>query len=411
MKRILTPLLIATLAMPAWAQKAKQQQPAPQQLIQQYRFAEAVTALQTEIATAKRRRKPTEELEELQARAQRLQVMLEGTQQITFVDSVVADKKRLLESLHLGSESGTLTYYSRAFGKSDTLGCTVYQSQLANLTLFAKPTDGRPMLHSSALEGGSWSEPAMLRGLDETDECQNFPFMLSDGATLYYGAVNPEGMGGYDIYFSRYDNEEGVFRNPENAGMPFNSLDNDYMLCIDDFNNLGYLVTDRRQPQGKVCIYTFIPPTVRVNYADMGTEGAQLRNLAAISSIAATQTDKQAVAEARQRIAGMSAEKEGERSHDFTFVVNDARVYHFASDFKDKEARRLIAQWQKDKAELENTGLLLEAARQTYSTVKADRRTAMRQQILTMETAYEQGTNALHELEKEIRNHESKKLK
>lgn len=411
MRILFIQLFLAMLTVPGMAQKqkAKLVSLTPQQLMQQYRFEEAADMLDKDITTAKRRRKPIGDMELQQAYAKRMAVVLEGTQEVTFVDSVVVDKAAMLQSIQLSVESGTVTTYNRAFGKADTLGCTVYQSQLGNLTLFAQPADGKPMLYSSTLVGGVWSEPLPLHGLSSEDVCQNFPFMLSDGVTLYYGAINPEGLGGYDIYFSRFDNEERVFRTPENAGMPFNSPANDYMLCIDDFNNIGYLVTDRRQPAGKVCIYSFIPPKVRVNLADTGIDKEELRKLASLSSVKATQRDMQAARDAKARITALSMANKSAKMHDFTFIVDDAHIYHYASDFKNSEARKRIAQWQKQHADIENTILQLEAARTTYSTANVQKRTALRPQILTLEATYEQSLAAIHALEKTIRTLETKR--
>ena len=86
---------------------------------------------------------------------------------------------------------------------------------------------------------------------------------MADGVTLYFAAQGVNSMGGYDIFMSTFDLDKGVFYSPENIGLPFNSTANDYLLAIDDINHLGWLVTDRRQPEDKVCIYTFVPTASR----------------------------------------------------------------------------------------------------------------------------------------------------
>ena len=56
-------------------------------------------------------------------------------------------------------------------------------------------------------------------------------------------------------------------------GFPFNSYANDYMLVIDETCNVGWFASDRYQPEGKVCIYTFIPNESRNPYDYENTEG------------------------------------------------------------------------------------------------------------------------------------------
>lgn len=43
------------------------------------------------------------------------------------------------------------------------------------------------------------------------------------------------------------------------------------MYVIDEFNNLGWFASDRYQPEGKVCVYVFIPASSKqvYNYESM----------------------------------------------------------------------------------------------------------------------------------------------
>ena len=73
-------------------------------------------------------------------------------------------------------------------------------------------------------------------------------------------------LGGYDIFVTRYNTNTDTYLVPENVGMPFNSPYNDYMYVIDEYNNLGWFASDRFQPEGKVCIYVFIPNNSKQTY-------------------------------------------------------------------------------------------------------------------------------------------------
>ena len=39
----------------------------------------------------------------------------------------------------------------------------------------------------------------------------NYPFMTSDGETFFFAAKADDGLGGYDIFMTRYDPDEGKF--------------------------------------------------------------------------------------------------------------------------------------------------------------------------------------------------------
>ena len=38
------------------------------------------------------------------------------------------------------------------------------------------------------------------------------------------------------------------------------------MYAIDDYNNLGWFASDRYQPEGKVCVYVFVPNESKTTY-------------------------------------------------------------------------------------------------------------------------------------------------
>ena len=142
--------------------------------------------------------------------------MLEATQQIVFVDSIVVSKQDFLQFYKLTSEAGTIAAYNKFFNSEDQPYSTVYVNQLGNKCWYAN--SGR--LYTSDLLGTQWSEPAPLEGLGRFQRT-NYPYMLSDGLTLYFAAISSEGLGGLDIYVSRYDSEQSFLPAvPADEGFP-----------------------------------------------------------------------------------------------------------------------------------------------------------------------------------------------
>ncbi len=85
---------------------------------------------------------------------------------------------------------------------------------------------------------------------------ENAPFILSDGYTLLFSRKSEiEGLGGYDLYYARYNSEDESFYKPKLIGFPFNSPANDYCLIYDDIKGLTYLLSDRYCPNQYVCLY------------------------------------------------------------------------------------------------------------------------------------------------------------
>ena len=339
-----------------------------------------------------KKKKPTpEELAE-QAREEKLQLARLSTAQITFVDSVVVSADELF--LHL----------NQAAQETGTVSADGFVSQIGNRHILSqRAADGRMRLFEQDLIGSEWTTETQLKGLPDSDLQQRFPFMLSDGITLYYAAENEDGLGGLDIYMTRYDADDSRYLTPENIGMPFNSEANDYLYIVDDFNQLGTFVTDRGQDSGMVCIYTFIPPVSRTvyNVDEIGEE--RLRNLSCINSIRDTWTDRNAVAEALKRIQNLQEGEKQAYKKDFEFIVNGRLTYTTLAHFKDPNARRMAEQWLKNKAKLENDSKILASMREQYAKATASEKNTLATRILALEADVEQATNDLHTQEKEIR--------
>ena len=378
--------------------------------MEQYEFEEAEIQLKKNITMLKKKRQSTEQAEQMLKEIERLKRMLLATEKVTFIDSFVVNKINFLEHIKLSTESGTLDTYTHFFGRRDTMDCTVFRSELGNKIFFSQIDEkGYQRLFTSDLIGDKWNTPVAIKGLNE-DDSQNYPFLMSDGMTLYYAAEGEESLGGYDIFVSRFNTDEGKFLRPENIGMPFNSPANDYMFAIDEINNLGWFVTDRNQPEDKVCIYVFIPTDTREIYNTADT--IEVRRAARISSISDTWKKTELVESARIRLeSALNTEKETIKPKDFDFVINNQITYTLTTDFKSPEAKRIIAGWKENTSLLKQLHNQLQELRNEYASGNASRKNQLKQQILTLEQNYENLIKNTKDQEKKIRNAEISFLK
>ncbi|MBQ7444168.1 MAG: hypothetical protein IJS59_09980 [Bacteroidaceae bacterium] len=372
-----------------------------------YDFTRAEELLTKEIATLKRRRQPTEQLEQQLHTAQQGIIKLRATECIAIIDSVICNKEEALRAIRLSAESGRIDTYASTYHTADALGATIYENELANKRYLAVPSadgTGLRLAYSDKL-GTEWATPTPLTGLNTDDLNQNYPFLLADGVTLYYAATGPESLGGYDIFITRADGEDGSFLAPENIGFPYNSLANDYLLAIDELNQLGWFVTDRLQPQGKVCVYTFIPNDTRQLYPD-DTEQTTLRDRARITAIRDTWDGN--TQEAIKRLQELRSGKT-DAAHtkpDFVFPIDDKQTYTSIDDFKSATARKNMQTWLQLNETTDTDATMLERLREKYATAKADERQAVAAAIRRIEASHYLHIEELKQLAKDIRNAE-----
>ena len=333
--------------------------------------------------------------------------MLSATQDIVFIDSTVVDKADFLNAYKMTPEAGTVSQYNKFFNTQEQPYSTVYVNQMGNKCWYS--VNGG--LYTSDMLNKQWSEPQPLEGLGHFQRT-NYPFMLTDGLTLYFAAITDEGLGELDIYVSRYDSEAGKFLLSENLGLPFNSDANDYMYAVDEFNEIGYFATDRRQPEGKVCIYTFIPNQKRVVLNDEQISEEEMRRRAKLTSIADTWGDGKARQEALQRLTSLSTiVAKPKKKGDFTFVINDDITYSSSNDFRDPDNHDRMNELNEMRKQYDSLTAELEKQRNYYHKANSIEKNILQVQILSNERKYQQLTEGMRELEKQIRNSEIKRLK
>ena len=338
----------------------------------------------------------------------RITEMRELTQQIIFFDSVVVEKNHFLSAIRLHPESGRLSSFNDFFRVQGTPDGYVYLNEMGNKCYFSDVSDdGGLRLFTSDKLGSEWSSPTPLKGINEGISEANYPFMMADGTTFYFAAKGEESIGGYDIFMTRYDAEDGRFFKPENIGMPFNSEANDYMYAIDETNNIGYFVTDRRQPEDKVCVYMFSPPTTRRNYNVESLSDEQLRGYADISRIADTWGNGKERKLALERLNSLQETGREENKPEMTFVINDQTTYTSVSQFRHPDSKGLYAELQEAKRQLEDTQVLLEKSRNYFAKASADDKQTLRPEILDAEKKLERLIADTKSLEKRIRNAEN----
>ena len=342
----------------------------------------------------------------------RITNMREMTQRVIIIDSIVVDKNQALAQIRLSSETGRLMSSEQLFQQASQ--SPLFLNEMGNKAFFSQPDDSlRQQLFTSDKIGDEWSAPVPLKGISEGLNETSYPFMMADGFTFYFAGKGEESIGGYDIFMTRYDARSGQFLKPENIGMPFNSEANDYLYTIDEFTNIGYFVSDRRQPEGKVCVYIFIPTETRSTYDASQFSEDQIRSYADILRIADTWgkgSERQAALARLKSLATQSAATKNiylqSSSINTKIVISDALTYSSARDFRSSEAAALYGQLIKVRQQFADLNYQLEKSRDYYNKADSSERQTLRQEILNGENETSRLINAIHELEKQIRQKE-----
>ncbi|BCS86450.1 hypothetical protein prwr041_23430 [Prevotella herbatica] len=333
--------------------------------------------------------------------------LMPATAKIMFIDSTVVSKNDFLSHIPLNKESGRLEYSNKFFDKKTSNNNTVYINGFGNRAIFADGDSAQTGIYTADKLGDKWTTPTSINSIDKNYEMPLYPFLQSDGVTLFFAAKGKNSIGGYDIFMTRYNSDKNSFFPPENYGLPFNSTANDYLLAIDDFDQLGWLVTDRNQPEGKVCIYTFVPTKERLNFTSDNLNEKQLNRMATIHSISETwKFGDRNVALARQKAMINRNNAAAKNNGDINFVINDNTTYHSISEFSTSNRQKYSKLIQMI-SEQEQDAHQLDLMRDKYAISNANAKKSLYDKIIKAEKSNEQLCDEISKLEKEIRNNEN----
>lgn len=384
-------------------------------LSQNYQFEEAANTLETYIKELTRRRRDTAEAEKQLDLCRSQWRMLKGVEKVCVIDSVVVDKTKFLEAYRISPESGSLATYNDYFKESGQPQGVVFETELKNKLYFSRmDADSTLSIYTCNKLIDRWSDATTLPQNINGEADANYPYMLTDGCTLYYAANGAQSLGGYDIFVTRFNPNTNDYMVPQNVGMPFNSIYNDYMYVVDEFNNIGWFASDRYQPADKVCIYIFIPNTSKQVYNYEATDPALIVSLAQLRSIAQTQDNAEAevVEQARKRLADIHVTQETDvKSYDFTFVVNSTTSYHALTDFQSAEARAAYQQYELEAQNYREQTKQLEALRARYAHAKGnEQKQQLAPSILDLENRVLTLQTKISEMAKKVRRIEAGQL-
>ncbi len=100
------------------------------------------------------------------------------------------------------------------------------------------------------LPSGDWALPQNMGSQINTKFNEESPFLHPEGHTLYFSSEGHNSMGGYDIFFTTYNDDTDTWSEPENIGYPINTADDDVFYTLSADGTRGYFSSVRNEGGG-----------------------------------------------------------------------------------------------------------------------------------------------------------------
>jgi len=128
----------------------------------------------------------------------------------------------------------------------------------------ARGTGHKDIYVSQLQNNGQWGKPQKVEELNTAYD-ESAPCIHPDGQTLYFSSEGHEGMGKYDLFVSRLQ-ENGKWGKPQNLGYPINTEAAEEALAVNRSGHIAYLASNREGGFGSLDIYSFdLPKFARPN--------------------------------------------------------------------------------------------------------------------------------------------------
>lgn len=329
--------------------------------------------------------------------------LLNRVEDVKITDSLVVNKKDFLQYIEISKEAGSLTQEHLYKDGTGWVDCISFTTQRGDRKIFSDTTHHSSDLFTANKLLDGWSKAERMSSQVNTSSNENYPFLMLDGLTLYFASDGEGSMGGYDIFVTRFSGVSNDYLNPDNIGMPFNSLANDYMLVIDELNHAGWFASDRFQPRNKVAVYRFVYSGEKKYLTNDST--INFRELASLRKIQWAEQENTA----RRRAV---VQQDDKVEHTIFFRIMDNLVYTHPDQFKSTLAAELFVGWSHLSEELKQTETNLQDLRNAFSIeIEQVEKAAMAKEMIAVEREVIRMRRQLEASEKNIRNEEIKFLK
>jgi flagellar motor protein MotB len=123
---------------------------------------------------------------------------------------------------------------------------------------------GKDLWYSRLTDKNIWSKPVNMGERINSEGDEMSPFIHFDGKTLYFSSDGKKGMGGFDIYLSRM-NDDSTWTEPQNLGYPINTYNDELGLIIEAAGQKAYFSSIRDKSNGKDIFFFNLYESARPN--------------------------------------------------------------------------------------------------------------------------------------------------
>ena len=119
----------------------------------------------------------------------------------------------------------------------------------------AKDSEGIRNIYTSTLRDTLWALPSLLNEQMTSASDEIYPMLSPDGKSLFFSSAGLYGVGGYDIYVSRWNDDSNDWDAPVNMGFPYSSPADDFLYVDSEDGRYSVFASNRDCSADSVWVY------------------------------------------------------------------------------------------------------------------------------------------------------------
>jgi hypothetical protein len=197
-----------------------------------------------------------------------------GRNMAGFVDvpNVLARRKFSLEDffLYYPLQNGSWRAVPNQLDSSDSHGfarAMFVADEDKTIFWSAEDSEGIRNIYTSTLRDTLWSLPSLLNEQMTSASDEIYPMPSPDGKSLFFSSAGLYGVGGYDIYVSRWNDDSKDWDAPVNMGFPYSSPADDFLYIDTEDGRYSVFASNRGCSADSVWVYVLEYDNVPVRRA------------------------------------------------------------------------------------------------------------------------------------------------
>jgi len=119
----------------------------------------------------------------------------------------------------------------------------------------AKDEAGVRNIYKTSFRDTIWTVPELINETLTSSGNEIFPMISADGQSLYFSSKGLFGMGGYDLYVSKWNDDLKDWDTPSNLGFPYSSPYDDFLFMKTSDGKYTIFASNRECSADSVCVY------------------------------------------------------------------------------------------------------------------------------------------------------------